>query len=360
MGRFSRLFVLLLLPLLPVSGQNTPPQLKSRPAGPSLPPPGGTDRRITLDVQVTDKSGSAVRGLQKQDFAILDDRQPKNILSFYAVDSRSGPSTDPPPEVVLVVDAVNASPVTVGYERGELKKFLLQNGGKLAQPVSFVIFSDAGPKVQEEASRDGNALAAMFDQYETGLRSIKRSQGFYGAEERFDMSLKAVDLLVAYEGKRPGRKLMIWFSPGWPLLSTPNIQYSRKEEQRLFNEIVEISTGLRQARITLYSIDPLGLADADRTFLYKEFLKGVASSGWVLPGDLALQVLVVQSGGRVFSSSNDLAAAIADSCADADAFYILSFEAPRADRSDEYHSLGITIDKPEITARTRTGYYAQP
>ena len=89
------------------------------------------DRQITLDVQVTDKSGVAVRGLQKQDFTLLDDKQPKNILSFHAVDNTSGSPTDPPVEIVLVVDAVNATFQTVNYERNELKKFLLQNGGKL-------------------------------------------------------------------------------------------------------------------------------------------------------------------------------------------------------------------------------------
>jgi hypothetical protein len=50
-----------------------------------------------------------------------------------------------------------------------------------------------------------------------------------------------------------------------------------------------LSTGLRQARITLYSIGLLALADAGggRTSDYKEFLKGVVSPAPVLPGDLA-------------------------------------------------------------------------
>jgi hypothetical protein len=101
-------------------------------------------------------------------------------------------------------------------------------------------------------------------------------------------------------------------------------------------------------------------AGGGRTSDYKEFLKGVVSPEPVLPGDLALQVLVVQSGGRVFNSNNDLDAALANCALDANAFYILSFDAPRADRPDEYHSLGVTDDKPGIEARTRTPYYAQP
>jgi len=176
------------------------------------------------------------------------------------------------------------------------------------------------------------------------------------------MSLKTLTSLVAYEGTRPGRKLMIWFSPGWPMLSGPNIQFSNKAEQHFFNSVVAASSGLRQARVTLYSIDPLGIADAGgvRTFYYEEFLKGVASARRAQPGNLALQVLAVQSGGRVLNSTNDLTAAIADCAADADAFYVLSFDAARADRANEYHAVQVTVAKPGIKARTRTGYYAQP
>ena len=364
MAWFFRLFlVLLFLPRADVSGQNTPPpELKTRPAAPSLQPPGGTDRQITLDVQVTDKSGAPVRGLQKQDFTLLDDKQPRAILSFHAVDGAAGATADPPVEIVLVIDAVNTSFSDVTYERSEVKKFLLQNGGKLAQPVSLVVLTDTETKIQDGSSRDGNTLASLYDQYETGLRSITRSQGFYGAADRFDLSIKALNSLEAYEERRPGRKLVIWFSPGWPMLSGPNLQLSEKDERQLFNSIVAASTGLRRARITLYSIDPHGPEEAGgvRVSYYEEFLKGITSPSQALPGDLALQVLAVQSGGRVFNSSNDLAGAIANSAADANTFYVLSFNTARADRPDEYHSLGVTVDKPGTAARTRTGYYAQP
>ena len=222
MGRWLAFFVVLFLALSTLSGQNTPPLLQPRPAEPAKGAPSAaspaTDRRIQLDVQVTDKSGAPVRGLQKQDFTLLDDKRPQDILSFQAVDSAATTDNDPPVEVVLVVDAVNAGFQAVSYERSELKKFLLQNGGKLALPTSLVVFSDTGTQIQKTTSRDGHALASLYDQYETGLRIINRSGGFWGATERFDMSLKTLNSLVEYESTRPGRKLMIWFSPGWPLL----------------------------------------------------------------------------------------------------------------------------------------------
>jgi VWFA-related protein len=216
--------------------------------------------------------------------------------------------------------------------------------------------------IQPEMDTGGKALAAMYDQIETGLRTSTRAQGFYGATDRFEMSLKAIHELTDYEASRPGRKLIIWISPGWPLLTGPNIELSERDARELFNSIVEFSTELRQARITLYAIDPLGLADAGGTRItyYEEFLKGVTSAAKTQPANLSLQVIAVQSGGLVLNSTNDLTSFIERCAADAPYYYVVSFNAPRADHRDEYHSLEIKVDRPKVEARTRTGYYAQP
>jgi VWFA-related protein len=368
---FSRLFFVLLLTISATWAQDTaPPQLQPRPGTPAkAPEPIGPDRQIRLDVQVTDKSGAPVRGLQKQDFTVLDDKRQQNIVSFHAVDGHTvgantengGPvSTTDSVEIILVVDAVNASFQTVANERDEIKRFLLRNDAKLDKPMSLVIFSDKGADVQKGSSRDGNVLATQLDEKATALRLINRSQGFYGAQERFQMSLQTISSLAAYEGTRPGRKLMIWISPGWPLFSGPHTQLSAKDAQRLFNSIVEASNDLRRARVTVYSIDPLGMTDFVSSKYYEEFLKGVTSVSGTWFGNMGLQVLAIQTGGKVLTSTNDIASGIADCAADADAFYVLSFDAARADHPNEYHAIGITVDKPGIKARTRTGYYAQP
>ena len=363
MGHSCRLLLVLFLIPVPVfSGQSTaPPQLRRRPTTTPKEPPGGTGHRITLDVQVTDQSGGGVRGLQQQDFTVLDDKKPQDVLSFDAVAGGIGSTPEVPVEIVLVIDAVNTPFESLMHERGEVKKFLLQNGGQLPLPVSLIIFSDAGTKVQNAPSRDGKVLAALYDLYEFRLRDITRSQGFQGATERFDASLKTLNSLAEYEKSRPGRKLMIWFSPGWPMLSA-GVQLSHHDERYLFNSIVVLSGALRQARITLYSIDPLGLADAGgiRMEYYKEFLDGITSPSQAVAGDLGLQVLAIQSGGRVFNGGIDLPKAIRSCTSDADAFYSLSFDTRPANQEDQYHSLRVVINKPGITVRTRTGYYAQP
>ena len=316
--------------------------------------------RITLDVVVNNKFKAPVAGLQKQDFEILDNKQAQSIISFEPVGQSA--SAEAATEIVLIVDSVNTSFGRVAFERDQITKFLRQDGGRLSRPVSIGFLSDAGLDMQQTSSRDGNALVSYLDQRQTALRSIRRSQGFYGAADRTELSLRALGGLAEFERQRPGRKIVIWISPGWPLLSGPNVILSSKDQQGLFNTIVATSTQLRESRITLYSVDPLGTDDSGgfRTFYYEQFLKGVTQPRQVQYGDLALQVLAQQSGGRVLNSNNDVVGEITRCARDANAGYTLSFDAHPGDGPNEYHAIEVKIAQPELKAQTRSGYYAQP
>ncbi len=327
---------------------------------PATAPPSGANRRITLDVVVTDKSGKPVPGLEQSDFKLLDNKQPNKIVSFEAIGGGAA-AADPPVEVTLLVDEVNTSFRGVASARQQIEKFLRRDGGKLERPLSLVFLSDSGIK-STSTSRDGNALADEMNQNPAGLRIIGRIQGIYGAGDRIQLSLRALELFADYESTRPGRKLVIWISPGWPLLSGPRVQLTGKEQEGLFKTIVALSDAMRQSRITLYSIDPLGLSDSRglRALRYQNYVKGVKRASQVSIGNLALQVLAEQSGGRAIQYDNDIGSEIVTSIADTNAYYVVSFDGLPGDGPNEYHALEMKIDKPGLKARTRAGYYAQP
>jgi VWFA-related protein len=319
------------------------------------------DRQIKLDVIVTDRSGKVVPGLQQADFTLLDNKQPQPILSFQP-ESKSASTPNAIAEVILIIDEVNVGFERIAYERDEIKRFLKRNDGKLAQPVSMVFFSDTKTEIQNNPSLNGNNLLAAFDQNVNTLHTIRRSSGVYGAEDRLHLSLSMLHALAAREAAKPGRKLVIWISPGWPMLSGPRITLTNKDSQMIFSSIVAASTELRQARITLYSVDPLGTVDlgGGRTTYYQEFLKGITKPGQAQIGNLALQVIATQSGGLSLFGSNDIVDGVDHCITDANAFYVMTMEAAPADRPDDYHSLEVKVRTPGLTARTRTGYYAQP
>ncbi|QNI34671.1 VWA domain-containing protein [Alloacidobacterium dinghuense] len=318
-----------------------------------------SQRRISLDVVATDSSGKALSGLEQQDFTILDNNQPQKMTSFEAL---QGTTADPPVEVILLIDLVNTGFSRVAYERQEIDKFLRQNNGKLAYPTTIVVFTDTGTQIQPQPSRDGNAMADLLDSTNSALRVIGRSAGFYGAQERLQTSFTAMDRLISYEGTKQGRKMVLWLSPGWPLLSGPNVEFSSKDQQSFFSWIANFSNALRTSRMTLYAIDPVGAGDGSmlRTFYYESFLKGVKSSKQAGPGNLALQVLATQSGGRVLNSSNDLLGEINSCVADASAYYSMSFDSAPSDHVNEYHPLTVKVDKPGVKTRTNAAYYGQP
>jgi hypothetical protein len=103
----------------------------------------------------------------------------------------------------------------------------------------------------------------------------------------------------------------------------------------------------------------LSVGDVHR-FLYQDFLKGVKTPRQADTANLTLKVLATQSGGRILGPDNDLAGQINRCIAEANSFYALSFDPPKADHANEYHDLKVEVGKPGLTARTNTGYYNQP
>ena len=321
-----------------------------------LPPePSSRKSQVKLDVVVTPKSGTPDAELRQQDFTILDNKGPQPILSFKAL-----AGTQAPAEAVLVVDALNISIQGVGRELGEIEKFLRANGGQLPVPVSLAAFSQSGFQPIGSTTQDGNALATALAAFDFTNRTIRRSQGFYGAVDRYQISLAGLQQLTAREAERPGRKLICWISPGWPILSGPGVELDSKQQLGLFRSVVDLSTSMRQAQITLYSLDSFGVDESvGRTLYYEAFLKGISKPYQVAIGNLSLQVLAEQSGGLALSSTG-VADMLKRCMNDLAAYYEITFEAAHAETRDEYHHIEVKVPQTGMTARTREGYYAQP
>ncbi len=320
------------------------------------------DGRIRIDAVVTNAQRKPVAGLQPWDFTLLDNSKPGKIQSFRSYD---GTLIKPnqPVEVILVMDMVNLPFQQVAFVRKEVDQFLRQNNGHLAQPTSLIVFNDSGLHALPRPTNDGNALADLVGNLNGSLRVLDAAQGAAGALERLQLSVRQLGNIAINEGKKPGRKLLIWVGPGWPMLESAANDYFSERDQRLyFRSIVDLSTWLREAHIVLYSVQPANMnADSlSRDFVYRAYLKGVTSARTADTGNLALKVLVVQTGGLILGPDNDLAAQLNRCLEDANTFYTLTFDPPKALHTDEYHQLQIKVDRPDVTVRTTTGYYNQP
>ncbi len=313
---------------------------------------------ITLTVEVTDKEGRPVSGLQQSDFTLLDDSTPSPIRAFAA--HTPGPGS--PASTVIVFDNVNMRFGGDSIARNQIIDLLRNHQSRLVYPVSLLLVNDTGVQQLGRTSDDPQALLATLKTESGQLRDIGRAAGFWGAAEREETVVNALNTLASAMERMPGRKQVIWLGPGWPIFDNPAIIYTDSQLHQIFAEIIHLSNLMTRAQITLYDVDPLGTWDAGsfRTFVWESFTKPVRQWEKSLPADLALQVLAKQSGGLVLNSSNDVAGEVNTCAQDGAAWYTIAFTPQISEKPDTWRSVAVKLDKPGLIVRTRPGYYAQP
>ncbi len=309
-----------------------------------------------LDVDVDDKSGAPVTGLTQSNFTVLDNNEKPAGLQFKAVGPGQGKL-----EVILVMDAVNSSFQTVSYEQQQLEKYLKKPGVKLPNPTSLAYITDKGAEIQKGFTQDPTQLNQALLKISTGLRFITRNTGYWGNDERYSTSFKALDQLITYCTQLPGRKVLIWVSSGWPLMSGVRTELDGTQEKEVFKQIVAESSYMRYARVTIDDVNPRGLnSSLLRDYYYQEFTKGVSKLSDVYLGDLGLQVLAEQSGGKVIEADNDISSSVAQLMDTTASWYEFNFPMPPTTQPDTFHSTVVKVDAPGAKTYTRVGYYDQP
>jgi len=345
------------------------------------------EHRILLNVVVTDAQGSPAAGLKEEDFALLDDEQPRKIASFRAA---RGSSARERVHVILVLDAVNNTSRNIGFDRRGVEKFLEENRGKIAYPISMVLVSASGTRV-EPPSTDSDVLLSELREFTRGLQVIDCADEVNGSLQQFTaavfgpeglaardqgskqgrlaaclnrrylISVSALNRLAKQQIDVPGRAILIWLGAGWPLLSGPLFVADTESLKRNnFDYLVDLSSSLREAQVTLDAVSSPDLfrvqeAGAEKLATYAQPTRDEATAA-----NFALPALTRQTGGRVLDQSKDLAGEIAASIADADQYYVLSFDSAAAEGSGEYHPLEVKVRRPGMTARTNAAYFALP
>ena len=342
------LFASSLLAALPATAQQILPAI-------APPGPAPSSQNIQLDVAVNSKTGQPVTNLRPQDFTILDNKSPRPLTSFKIVT----PAQEPV-EVILVIDAVNTPFSLVSFMRGQTEKFLKSNGGALAHPTTVAILTDNGVQISRTFTTDGNSLSGALERYNIGLRAITRDSQWTD-NDRITICLNALNRITTFASTLPGRKFILWVSPGYPLLSGPNYNLTDSEHQQVFGDIVFFSSQLRKAKITLYDVNPIGVSqDVFDANYYHTFVKGVAKPKDAQFAGIGIQVLSVQTGGLTLESESDVARMIQRCLTDADSWYEITFDPQPADKPNEYHHIDVQLAQPGLVVRTRDGYYASP
>ncbi len=343
-------------------GGQTPP-LQDHSAGQkSLPPLSSTDPVVrkglfTIDALVTDAAGNPISDLAPWDFTLFDNGQPAKIRTL---DNSLPRPSEPPPELIFVLDAVNLSPLQLTQAESAIAHFLRQNSGHLEFPCSLYRLTRDGLFSSLRPVREGVLLAKELEQersqwtvWRSGRNDEPNSLGRWeGGSQPNSLSLRALGSIAIDQRDLRGHKVVVWIGPGWPL-NGGDIG---------FGEATELSTRLREARITLDNVN--AWPSPNPSFNYRDYLEAPRSQTDMQPAKMVLPVIATRTGGLVLDSSSDLNRDldrdIALCVAEMRSFYTLSFNPPHTNQMDEYHDLRIEVDRPALPVRAPTGYYNEP
>ena len=323
-----------------------------------------TSRLVVLDVVVRDSAGNIVHGLTRNNFFVTENKDPQHILQF---DESS--AALPSPEVtinstadldrlaprapvnIILLDEFNTRFEDMAFARYSLKKFLSKQPDKLTTPTMLIAVSLNKFTVLHDYTQDKgailDALNHHFVAYPWQLRQI------YWAPDRFATAFSTLMQVAEATIGHPGHKNMIWIGRGFPAINWAD---QPVDSQNRVDSAVQVCVNmLRDARVTLYAIDPAGLLISPA-----EAYGPIAAFNDPFGGNYQFTRLAEATGGKALYGRNDVDKEIGTTVDDGTDFYTLTYR-PTDDNLDpvKFRSISVKLDEPGLVATTRKGYYVQ-
>lgn len=341
-------------------------QQSTPPSDTATPPPGPTytlHRNIplvVLDGVALDPQGRVVTNLQKSDFTVTEDNVPQRIRNF----DIPGQNTPPPdvtiestadlerlapraPVNIILLDEFNTRFEDMAFARYSLKKWLESQPLKLDTPSMLIAVDLQHFKVLRDYTQNKDEILNALDNH-FAANPWQLHQITWSAEQFGTAHLALRQVAEATTG-HAGPKNMIWLGRGFPtrFLAHHGIDTGKTRGTTTQHTINE----LREARVTLYTIDPAGVMidPGDYGWEARDF----APFG----GDPRFEALAVATGGRSLHGNNDVKAEIATSIQDGANLFTLTYVPANDNNSDKFRRVKVTIDRPGITFVTRPGYF---
>jgi Ca-activated chloride channel family protein len=264
---------------------------------------------VNLFVNVTDKTGSIVGGLAKEDFQVSEDGRPQKIAIFER-------QSELPLNLTLAIDT-SGSTYKDRYLEQEAAKHFIHALLRQQDQMSLIEFATDVRQLVDFTNK--------ISQLDHGLSALRGGD----ATALYDaIYLSSRDL-----AKKQGRKVLVLVSDGGD--TAKSTTYAEAQEQALRSEVM------------IYSIIDVPIE---------------ASAGRDLGGEHALITLAEQTGGKSFyASEGGLDKAFARVSDDLRTQYLLGYYPHDQVLGLNFHRLQVTVPRAAADAfniRYRTGYYA--
>jgi len=320
-------------------------------------------RLVILDMVVTDAKGNIVTDLKRDEFHVTEANEPEKILNFDApaahalnpeVNINSTEELDRlapnAPVNIILLDEFNTRFEDMAFARYSLKKFLNRQPGKLDTPTMLLAVDLQHFTVVHDYTQNKDDIIAALDHHFAAY-PWQAQQGQWRAD-RINLAFLTLRRVAEAVIGHPGHKNMIWIGRGFPSVRWEGVPV---DTVNLVNNAVQDCVNiLRDARVTLYTIDPAGVQIDPQAY------GRIAGRDDPFGGEYQFNILAKATGGRTLYGRNDVDAEIGTSIRDGASFYTLTYRPENTSLDpSKFRKIKITIDRPGLTVYTREGYYLQ-
>jgi VWFA-related protein len=316
---------------------------------------------VVLDGVVLDKQGHVVTDLTKDEFHITEADTPQVIRNFempgafipspeVTINSASDLEHLAPrsPVNIILLDEFNTRFEDMAFARYSLKKWLEAQPAKLDTPAILIAVSLEHFTVVQDYTQNKDELIDALNKHFVQYPWQAHDGAWTG--ERYVTAMLSLRRVAEAVIGHPGHKDMIWIGRGFPTLDHTRV--SLDTGHHLNSALQRTVDELRDARVTLYTVDPAGvMIDPGK---YGMAAKLYAPFG----GDPDFQDLARSTGGRNLYGRNDVDAEIGTFVRDGASMYSIAYRSTNPDTDpSEFLKIKVTLDRAGLTFVTRNGYY---
>jgi VWFA-related protein len=218
----------------------------------------------------------------------------------------------------------------------------------------------------------GGSNASIFEDIAYMMDRFERESENFSRDTRISTTLSALEQIARFTSAQNGRKVLLWFSTGFPFSVVGDSPSSMEAERDYGDQIRRTINLLNDAHVATYTIDAGGLVPES---LGDPSLSGRDSEGKIhlgidnnraLSGEAfqrfsthdALETIALDTGGRYFGNSNDLDHAIQSALRESSSYYMLGYYPSNKKWGGKFRQIKLQVDRPGVQLRYRRGYFA--
>ena len=208
-------------------------------------------------------------------------------------------------------------------------------------------------------------IAYMMDRFQ------KESENF-SRDTRVSTTLAALEQISRFMSGQGGRKVLLWFSTGFPFSVVGDSPSAMEAERNYGDQIRRTINLLNDAHVATYTIDAGGLIpsslgdpsqsgrdpdgkvhlgiDANRALSGESFQRFSTHD--------AMETIARDTGGRYFGNTNDLNNAIQSALHESSSYYMLGYYPSNKKWDGKFRNIKLQVNRPGTQLRYRRGYFA--